>query len=854
MKKLVNNIGPVLGLALFTVALVVLHKELGKYHYSDLKQTLRSLPAPQILLALLLTASSYFVLTGYDTLALRYICHPLAYGRIALVSFIAYAFSHNMGMALVSGGSVRYRLYSAWGFSPIEITKVVVFCGLTFWLGFFVTSGVVFLFQPLPLPDWLHLPFHSVRPIGLMFLTLASSWIALSMLNKAPLKIRGWEVQLPTGRLLLAQTTLSCLDWAIAGSVLFAILPHDASVSYLRVLSIFLLAQVSGMASQIPGGLGVFEAVVLVLLSPYIPGPTPGPTILATLVAYRAIYYLLPLGVASALLGTHEIVQKREGVARLARVFGQWVPALVPQVLAVTTFVGGAILLFSGATPSENTRLVWLKDFLPLPLVEVSHFLGSLAGVMLLILAWGLRLRLDAAYVFTAIFLAGGIVLSLLKGFDYEEAISLSVMLAALLPCRSYFYRKASLFSERFTRGWILAIVLVMLGSIWLGIFSHERLEYSNDLWWRFTFFGDAARSVRATVGAGVALIVFATARLLRPAQPEPSAPSKTELELARVVIEKSSRPSAYLALAGDKAFLFNDLETAFIMYGIEGRSWIALGDPVGPEEEWTELAWRFREMADRHGGWTVFYEVGRENLHLYLDLGLTLLKIGEEARVPLKDFALEGRARKSLRQTCHRAESEGYTFEIVPRENVPSLLAEFESVSEAWLAEKHTREKRFSIGFFDRPYLERFSAAIIRKEAKVVAFANLFSTANKDELSLDLMRYLPEASIGVMDHLFVSLMLWGKQEGYRWFNLGMAPLSGLEHHTAAPVWNRLGAFVFHHGEHFYNFRGLRQYKAKFDPEWKPKYLASPGGLALPRVLANLATLTSGGIKGIVAK
>jgi len=104
------------------------------------------------------------------------------------------------------------------------------------------------------------------------------------------------------------------------------------------------------------------------------------------------------------------------------------------------------------------------------------------------------------------------------------------------------------------------------------------------------------------------------------------------------------------------------------------------------------------------------------------------------------------------------------------------------------------------------------------------------------------------------MEYLFICLMLWGKEQGYRWFSLGMAPFSGLENGTLAPLWNRLGAFVYRYGEHFYNFQGLRQYKDKFDPEWRPKYLALPGGLALPQIFANIARLISGGMKGVVAK
>jgi phosphatidylglycerol lysyltransferase len=104
------------------------------------------------------------------------------------------------------------------------------------------------------------------------------------------------------------------------------------------------------------------------------------------------------------------------------------------------------------------------------------------------------------------------------------------------------------------------------------------------------------------------------------------------------------------------------------------------------------------------------------------------------------------------------------------------------------------------------------------------------------------------------MEYLFIELMLWGKREGYKWFNLGMAPLSGLENDVLAPIWNRLGTFIFRHGEHFYNFQGLREYKEKFKPLWEPKYLASPGGLTLPRVLINIGSLISGGMKGFVSK
>lgn len=150
--------------------------------------------------------------------------------------------------------------------------------------------------------------------------------------------------------------------------------------------------------------------------------------------------------------------------------------------MSLTIFVGGAILLFSGSTPAVSSRLMWLEKFLPLSVLEISHFLGSLAGMGLLLLAWGLQRRLDAAYLLTVALLASGAIFSLLKGLDYEEAIALLVILSALFPCRRHFYRKASLLSQPFDPGWIILIIIVLVCSVWLGVFSYKHVEYSSEL------------------------------------------------------------------------------------------------------------------------------------------------------------------------------------------------------------------------------------------------------------------------------------------------------------------------------------------------------------------------------------
>jgi phosphatidylglycerol lysyltransferase len=300
--------------------------------------------------------------------------------------------------------------------------------------------------------------------------------------------------------------------------------------------------------------------------------------------------------------------------------------------------------------------------------------------------------------------------------------------------------------------------------------------------------------------------------------------------------------------LLGDKRLLFNDARTAFVMFATEGRSWISMGDPVGPEEDSTELGWRFQSVADRHGGWPVFYQVGEEMLGRYVEMGLSMMKIGEEARVPLDGFSLDGPGRAELRQALRRAGREGATFETLSPPDVRPLLPELRVVSEAWLTEKKGAEKGFSLGYFEPAYLCRCPLALVRRQGRIVAFANLWPAGDRHEISVDLMRYDPAAAPhGVMDYLFTSLLAWGAAERYRWFNLGMAPLAGMDQRDDEPLWNRLAAFVYRHGENFYNFEGLRRFKAKFEPVWEPRYLASPAGLALPGVLKDLIALISGG-------
>jgi len=842
-------VGPTLGFVLLAVAFWVLRRELRAYHLDDVLEHLRAISRGRLATAGLLTVAGYASLTGYDTLAFRYLGNRLPYRRIALSSFVAYVFSHNAGGLLLGGSAVRYRMLSSWGVKGEDVVRVVAFTAFTLWTGFCLLGGVVYALWPLPL--WLPVVgATSSRPLGWLLLAALASYLCVVTLRRRPFHVRGIRIAVPPARITVAQFALSTLDWSLAAAVFYVLLPSAPGLTVPVVLGAFLLSQIAGILSTVPAGLGVFETSIVVLLARVVPADE----LLASILAYRFVYYLLPLVCGVVLFVGFELRERRAGIAKAGARIQGWIGPLVPRVFAATTFLAGALLLVSGAAPELPERLEWLQRVLPLPLVEISKLLGSVVGVGLLVLANALRERVDAAYLGTLVLLLAGAVASLVKGLAWEQAAVLLAMAIVLLPCHGFFDRRSSLLGRPLSRDWWLAVAVVAAGTLITLELAYRHVEYSNELWWRMGFDAQAPRSLRALLGAGVALAAVGALQLLRPAPPVPSSPSREDLDRAQAITGQSRRTHGYLALLGDKNLLFHEDGRAFLMYAVVGRTWVALGDAIGPEADQEELAWRFVELADRHGARAVFYEVGEDTLPIYLDLGLELRKLGEEGRVPLGSFSLEGGARKGLRQVYHRALRDGLRFEIVPAAGVAPLVGELEAISNAWLATKHTREKRFSVGFFDRDYLLRLPIALVHRDDRIVAFANLWPSDAKYQLSIDLMRHVGDAPGGVMEYLFVELMSWARDQGYQYYSLGLAPLSGLESRRLSPVWDRAGAILFQHGEWLYGFRGLRAFKEKFHPQWAPRYLAAPGGLEMALVLTRIASLISGGVTGVLAK
>ena len=527
---------------------------------------------------------------------------------------------------------------------------------------------------------------------------------------------------------------------------------------------------------------------------------------------------------------------------------------LAPQTFAVLTFLAGAILLFSGATPARAGRLGWVNDLLPLPVVEASAYFASVAGVGLIVLARGLQHRLVAAFRLTLLLLIGGIVFSIASALDIGQAIVLSVMSIVLVASRRQFHRKSSILEERYTTGWLAAIVAVFAGAIMIAVSSYDEKDLGLNVFWRFAENAQGPRAERALLIAAVTLAGFGIARLFRPAQPAAPTASTADLADAEVAVSLSRRASAQLAFLGDKALMFHPSRRTFLMYGVAGRSWVTLGDPVGDKSLAPELIATFIEECSRHGGWPVFYRVSPRFLALYLDYALGVVKLGEVARVNLLDFSLDGPTRRNLRRVWRKAVDDGCSFRVIDASEHASMIPQLAPISSAWMTSRGVREKGFSLGRFDPTFVDRSTIGVVFQHDRPIAFTTLWTSGAHAEVEADLMRYLPDAPPGIMRYALIEAMLWARAQGFEKFNLGAAPLSGIKTSAVTPVWNQLSVAVRGVGERYYNFKGLREFKNWFYPEWESTYLVSPGGAKRPIIISNISALISGGLGGTFRK
>jgi phosphatidylglycerol lysyltransferase len=452
----------------------------------------------------------------------------------------------------------------------------------------------------------------------------------------------------------------------------------------------------------------------------------------------------------------------------------------------------------------------------------------------------------------------------LLKGLDYEEATLAALLVVLLIYLRPHFHARSDPPSVR--QG-LLTLVAALAFTLIYGVigfyFLDRHFKVSFGFWSAlrqtvvmFTQFynpglqpvtGFGRYFVASIYVISAVTIGYALLMLLRPVL---GRRTQTEEEKARawdIVRTHGQTGLARFALLDDK-LLFLSPGGSLISYVVEDRVALVLGDPIGPESDLESALFLFKEFCSRNDWLPAFYQVRETNLAAYQGMDFHALLIGRVATVDLNSFSLTGSENKTLRNSYNKLLKLGYHYDVIQPPYSARMLRELKFVSDDWLTARRATELRFSLGWFDEAYLNTCPILLVRdREGFIVAFANIVTEFQANEVAVDLMRYLQRTESGLMDFLFVSLFQWAHEQGFATFNLGLSALSGVGEHFDDPIVERALNFIYQNVDRFYNFRGLHSFKEKFHPLWTPRYLIYPGISNLPPISAAIVRASLGG-------
>jgi phosphatidylglycerol lysyltransferase len=605
------------------------------------------------------------------------------------------------------------------------------------------------------------------------------------------------------------------------------------------------------IVSITPQGIGVVEgAMALVFTSFGISGAVAATVVLA----FRGLTFWIPM-----CLGFFAVQRMRVFNPNQHTLTEMW----SVRFAAILVAVMGVVNVLSAVTPSFADRLAILMRYSPLEVRHGGHLTAALAGFALIMLAHSLSHRKRVAWTLTMIVLGISIISHLIKGLDYEEALLAGSLAVLLWRMRLHFHARSDPPSiQQGLRVLAGAFVFTLMYGV-LGFFLLDRHYSVNFGFWAalrqtavmFTQFYDPGLVPLTRFGrffassiyvVGIATFGYAGFMLLRPVFIHEPA-TKEERERARAIVEKFGHSSlARYLLFEDKRYLFTP-GGSVIGFALSGGAAVALGDPVGPPEDLLCAIEKFTSLCQRNDWLPVFYQTLPETLGSYKSLGLDALCIGHEGIVDLHTFTLQGRQNKSLRSGVNKLRNSGHCFALYEPPIADTILEELREISDEWLTTMHGTEKRFSLGWFEDEYVRHSPIAAVRTpQGWISAFANIVPEYQQNELTMDLMRHHHGIENGTMEFLFASLFQWAKEHGNDTFNLGLSALSGVGQKPTDPAIEQVMHFVYEHINWFYNFKGLHEFKEKFQPNWSPRYLIYPGAANLAPAWLAVTQANSG--------
>ncbi|SKA76912.1 Lysylphosphatidylglycerol synthetase, C-terminal domain, DUF2156 family [Prosthecobacter debontii] len=549
------------------------------------------------------------------------------------------------------------------------------------------------------------------------------------------------------------------------------------------------------------------------------------------------------------------------------------------RILVWSISIMGATGLVEALILKPSTVLDWMEQWLPLGVQDNSRLLLLFSGIGLITLARGLRRHKRIAWLLALILLSVSVVIHLTRAFDWHHALAAGLLLVPLIRWRSEFTARSDAPSLRLA---FLGLPLLAVGLFVYSVFGlrqfSERGEFGEALTWADCFSGagsalvwqksdldmDGSRKVRLFLshvrGGSLLAALFVLGLTLRPvlASRLPEA-SVEDRDLVRRMIEADGRdPMDSFALLEDKRYFFNEDRTACIAYALWRKYAVALADPLGPERDRAGMITAFAKFCGRQDWEPIFYCAHVSNRPLYEEAGFVTVKVGEDARLDVADFKLEGGKFQNLRTARNKARKNGLTYEWYHAEPHPDhgLEAQLQLLSNHWLDQKHGGEMTFDLGSFSLLGIRTHGASIVRNpEGRMEAFATWLPYAQGKGRCLDLMRAREDVR-DVMDFLIVEAIDHFKTQSVEQVSLGNAPLANVaaaQDPAELTREEKAVQFLFENFDRFYGYKSLFNFKKKYQPDWQGRYLAYQPRTSLAMVgLAVAGVHLPRGFRGLI--
>jgi len=631
MKTWLRQLPALLGVVLLIGAIYLVQREFRHLRLRDIGAALQAIPPRALVFSAGWTVLSYFVLTFYDRLGTIYSGHKVAYLRVAFASFCAYALSHNLGFAAVSGAAVRFRLYAHWGLTPTQIAKTVAFCSLTFGLGGMVLGGAILFLEPRAVP-WFgtHLPPAAMYAAGALLWAIVAGYVIFARLQRR-LHLFNQTVELPGMRMAVLQVMLATADVAITATIFYQLLPPVPHLTWAIFLGIYVASYTAGLAANIPGGIGVFDTAMLLGLHPYLDAPR----IVGAIVVFRLYYYVIPLFLAGSLFAGNEILLRggmlwqRAATLPAMQAIARWSEPDFAVASGTSSVALCGVLLLCLGVLAPRPDFSWMDPDVAGLAVQAGQFVPSLIGAGLVVMAIGLSHRVNLAWGLTLLLLITGAAFTAIQGDRLWVTCILLLTALLVAPFRACFYRHARLLSGPLERSTALSLVVLAICLLALAVTRPYTHRLVNNAWWAVVMSRDLPNSLRLTVALAVILGLLAIWRLLRPGRVRwlPwDAAARGRLAALGVVPPRDA-----------DGLVLGEAERAGIPFRRCGRVLVGLGDPGGAATDRISVIWRLRDLAQQEGRDPAFWRTGPGLLKVYGDLGLTALPLGDNG-LPLPE------------------------------------------------------------------------------------------------------------------------------------------------------------------------------------------------------------------------